>query len=384
MKKYNNRIVLLYVLAAASPLAFGVWMVLLNNFVVEVAHFNGEHIGFLQSIREIPGLLSFTVVFWLLLFKQQVATYLFLILLGVGVFLTGLFPSTIGLYITTIVMSFGFHYGEILYSSLSLQWLKKGEAPAILGKQISLRAFISIFVMLIIFLLIKVYHVEYKYIYMIFGGLSIALVLFAWIFFDQFENFEIQEKKLFLRKKYQLYYLLTFLAGARRQIFVVFAAFLLVKKFGFSIDKMIMIYLVNKIISMISAPIVGKLVARFGEKLSLRIEYISLMIIFTLYGIVKDPNIAILLFIFDHILFSMAIALKTYFQKIADPKDITATAGVSFAINHIAAIFLPAILGLLWLKSYSLVFFIGTFIVFLSFVLTFFMPNELSKYSIQQ
>ncbi len=384
MKKYNNRIVLLYVLAAASPLAFGVWMVLLNNFVVEVAHFNGEHIGFLQSIREIPGLLSFTVVFWLLLFKQQVATYLFLILLGVGVFLTGLFPSTIGLYITTIVMSFGFHYGEVLYSSLSLQWLKKSEAPAILGKQISLRAFISIFVMLLIFLLIKVYHVEYKYIYMIFGGLSIALVLFAWIFFDQFENFEIQEKKLFLRKKYWLYYLLTFLAGARRQIFVVFAAFLLVEKFGFSIDKMIMIYLVNKIISMISAPIVGKLVTRFGEKLSLRIEYISLMIIFFLYGIVKDPNIAILLFIFDHILFSMAIALKTYFQKIADPKDITATGGVSFAINHIAAIFLPAILGLLWLKSYSLVFFIGTFIAILSFVLTFFMPNELPKYSIQQ
>lgn len=383
MKKYNNRIVLLYVLAAASPLAFGVWMVLLNNFVVEVAHFNGEHIGFLQSIREIPGLLSFTVVFWLLLFKQQVATYLFLILLGVGVFLTGLFPSTIGLYITTIVMSFGFHYGEVLYSSLSLQWLKKSEAPAILGKQISLRAFISIFVMLLIFLLIKVYHVEYKYIYMIFGGLSIALVLFAWIFFDQFENFEIQEKKLFLRKKYWLYYLLTFLAGARRQIFIVFAAFLLVEKFGFSIDKMIMIYLVNKIISMISAPIVGKLVTRFGEKLSLRIEYISLMIIFSLYGIVKDPNIAILLFIFDHILFSMAIALKTYFQKIADPKDITATGGVSFAINHIAAIFLPAILGLLWLKSYSLVFFIGTFIALLSFVLTFFIPNELPKYSIQ-
>ncbi len=383
MKKYNNRIVLLYVLAAASPLAFGVWMVLLNNFVVEVAHFNGEHIGFLQSIREIPGLLSFTVVFWLLLFKQQVATYLFLILLGVGVFLTGLFPSTIGLYITTIVMSFGFHYGEVLYSSLSLQWLKKSEAPAILGKQISLRAFISIFVMLLIFLLIKVYHLEYKYIYMIFGGLSIALVLFAWIFFDQFENFEIQEKKLFLRKKYWLYYLLTFLAGARRQIFIVFAAFLLVEKFGFSIDKMIIIYLVNKIISMISAPIVGKLVTRFGEKLSLRIEYISLMIIFSLYGIVKDPNIAILLFIFDHILFSMAIALKTYFQKIADPKDITATAGVSFAINHIAAVFLPAILGLLWLKSYSLVFFIGTFIALLSFVLTFFMPNKLPKHSIQ-
>ncbi len=75
--------------------------------------------------------------------------------------------------------------------------VKKSEAPAILGKQISLRAFISIFIMLLIFLLMKVYHVEYKYIYMIFGGLGIVLVLFAWIFFDQFEDFEIQEKNFF-------------------------------------------------------------------------------------------------------------------------------------------------------------------------------------------
>jgi len=63
VKKYNNRVILLYLLSIISPLSFGVWMALLNNFSVEVVHFNGVNMGFLQSIREIPGLLAFTIVF---------------------------------------------------------------------------------------------------------------------------------------------------------------------------------------------------------------------------------------------------------------------------------------------------------------------------------
>ena len=70
---------LLYLLAAAVPIAFTAWMSLLNNFVVEVAHFDGEKIGLLQSLREVPGLLAFTIVFVLLIFRQQNAAYLSLI-----------------------------------------------------------------------------------------------------------------------------------------------------------------------------------------------------------------------------------------------------------------------------------------------------------------
>jgi len=376
VKKYNNRVILLYLLSIISPLSFGVWMALLNNFSVEVVHFNGVNMGFLQSIREIPGLLAFTIVFWLIFIRQQSATYIFLILLAFGVAITGYFPSVEGLYITTLIMSFGFHYAETLHSSLSLQWIKKSDAPSVLGKQISLRAFISIVSMVVLYVLLKIFHLEYKYIYLIFGSVGIILVLFAWIKFEKFEDYEIQDKKLFLKKEYWLYYILTFFAGARRQIFIVFAAFLLVQKFHFRVEEVVLLFIANKIISMISAPTVGKVVAKIGERLSLHIEYISLIVIFILYGIVQDHYLVVVLFILDHILFSMAIALKTYFQKIADPKDFASTGGVSFTINHIAAVFLPAILGLLWDKSYSTVFFIGAAIAFVSFLLTFFIRVE--------
>ena len=119
----NNPKYLLYMMSIAMTLAFATWMVLLNNFVVERAEFSGREIGILQSIREIPGFLAFTTIFVLLLIREQKFAYFSLIMLGIGVLLTGFFPSEIGLYCTTLLMSAGFHYFETVKQSLSLQWL---------------------------------------------------------------------------------------------------------------------------------------------------------------------------------------------------------------------------------------------------------------------
>ena len=122
MNKFvKDRKMLLYLLAAASPIAFSVWQTLLNNYVIEVVAFTGKEIGFLQSIREVPGFLAFTVVWVLLIIKQQNLAILSLILLGLGTAVTGVFHSVLGLYITTVIMSIGFHYLETMQTSLSLQ-----------------------------------------------------------------------------------------------------------------------------------------------------------------------------------------------------------------------------------------------------------------------
>jgi hypothetical protein len=362
---------LLYLLAAAVPFSFVAWSALLNNFVVEVAHFDGEKIGMLQSIREIPGLLAFSIVFILLIFRQQSAAYLSLFLLGFGTLITGFFPSTWGLYTTTLIMSIGFHYMETLHSSLSLQWITKEKAPSFLGKLSSLRSFIGLGTLGGVYVLMQLYHVSYEILYILFGGITILLGVVAWRGFEHFKEDVVQEKKLFLRQKYWLYYLLTFLAGARRQIVVVFASFLLVEQFGFSVQNTVLLLIVNTIINMLCAPYAGKLIERFGEKLSLRFEYLSIITIFILYGFVQTKEMAVALYILDNLFFTIAIALKTYFQKIADPKDIAVTSGVGFAINHIAAVSLPFTLGIVWMHSHSAVFFIGAGIGVFSFMLTF-------------
>lgn len=377
MKKiFSNKEILIYLFAIAVPISFATWMSLLNNFVIEVAQFDGAKIGILQSLREIPGLLAFTVLFILLIFAQQRLAYLSLILLGIGTALTGYFPNTIGLYITTVIMSIGFHYMETLNQSLTLQWIGKDRAPIVLGKVNAVRSFMGIIVFGFIYLSMTILHFDYKTVYLI-GGITTCLIaILAWVLFDHFKEEILQDKKIVLRKQYWLFYVLTFLAGARRQIFVVFAGFLLVEKFGINVENMVLLLIVNSMLNMYIAPKIGKFIAKFGERITLKIEYIGLMIIFISYAFVDNLYFALGLFVLDHLLFSMAIALKTYFQKIADPKDIASASAVSFTINHIAAVFLPFILGLLWLKSYSLVFIIGASVAFLSFILSFLIPKN--------
>ena len=106
---------------------------------------------------------------------------------------------------------------------------------------------------------------------------------------------------------------------------------------------------------MVIAPFLGQIVARFGERNALVFEYAGLIIVFLAYGGIYyfgwGALLAAILYIIDHLFFALAFAQKTYFQKIADPKDIAPTAAVAFTINHIAAVFLPALLGYLWVLA---------------------------------
>ena len=86
----------------AMTVAFATWMGIINNFVVEEANFTGADIGMLQSIREIPGFLAFTVILLLLILKEQPLAYLSLLFLGVGVAITGFFPNMLGLMLSLI------------------------------------------------------------------------------------------------------------------------------------------------------------------------------------------------------------------------------------------------------------------------------------------
>lgn len=373
---FTSKEALLYIISISSIIAFSAWMSLLNNFVVEVASFSGKQIGILQSLREIPGLMAFSVMLVLIFIHQQKLVYISMILLGLGTAITGFFTTPIGLYITTVIMSFGFHYLETLNQSLSLQWLEKKTAPIILGKINAVRSFVGLSVFVLIYVLMKYLMVDYKYVYLIFGSTTVVIGILSWVYFTHFKETVIQEKKIRLKKEYWLFYVLTFFAGARRQIFVVFAGFLLVKKFGVTIDHMILLLFINSILTMYLAPKIGKLIVHFGERLALRLEYIGLIIVFVSYAYIHNLYVIFVLYALDSLLFSMAIALKTYFQKIANPKDMSSASAVSFTINHIAAVFLPALLGLLWLHSYALVFMIGAGIGVLSLLLSFLIPKD--------
>ncbi|WP_299195502.1 MFS transporter [uncultured Amphritea sp.] len=366
----------LFLLAGAMPLSMGVWMALLNNFAIEKAAFTGVEIGILQSLREVPGFLSFGAVLLLVLMREQTLALVSMLLLGLGTAMTGCFPTEIGLYCTTVLMSMGFHYYETMNQSLSLQLFSKDEAPYRLGQMVAIGSFSSLVAFGLVWLALDISGLAMQTVYLLAGGITVAITLFCWLAFPQMEVKVEQHKKLLLRKRYWLYYALVFMGGARRQIFMVFASFLMVEKFGFTAGEISIMFLVNGALNMFCAPRIGRLIGHWGERKTLTIEYIGLVIVFTAYAVVSDPWIAVGLYIADHLLFSMAIAQKTYLQKIADPKDLASTAGVSFTINHIAAVVLPAVYGILWIISPAAVFLTGAAMGAVSLVLARMVPEN--------
>ena len=375
-KGWQRPEILLFLMAFAVPLSFAAWQALLNNFAIERAAFTGREMGMLQSLREVPGFLAFGVVFVLLVIREQSLALLALLLLGVGTALTGFFPSEIGLYLTTVLMSLGFHYYETMQTSLTQQWIPKNQAAEIFGRLIAVGSFSAIIVFLLIWLATNWWHFDYRWMYLGFGGLTITIAIVARFIFPQFPHHTVQHKHMVLRRRYWLYYALVFMSGARRQIFMVFAGFLMVEKFGYTVSNIALLFLVNATLNVLFARKIGRLIARIGERRALMFEYLGLMLVFSGYALVETPWIGAVLYVLDHLFFALAISLKTYFQKIADPEDIASTAGVSFTINHIAAVGLPVVFGMIWLTSPSLVFFIGTAMALISFMLSLLIPRH--------
>ncbi|MGI9370891.1 MAG: MFS transporter [Hyphomicrobiales bacterium] len=373
---WRRPIVMLIMMAIAMQISFAVWSNLLNNFTIDRANFTGEEIGWLQSIREIPGFLSFLAVFVIIYLREQTFALVSLALLGVGTALTGFFPSEVGLYCTTFLMSVGFHYYETMNQSLALQWLPKGDAPRELGKILSASSFATITAFSLVWICAQVFQFDYVPIYVLGGGITIAITVFLWLSFPKFKEEVPQRKKLFLRKRYWLYYALTFMSGARRQIFIVFAGFMMVEKFGYSVAAISLLFIANAAFNMVFAPKIGGLIVKWGERRALIFEYIGLIGVFVTYAFVETPWIAAALYLIDHAFFALAIAMKTYFQKIADPADIAPTAGVAFSINHIAAVGLPVALGYVWIHSHSAVFLIGAGMALTSLILSLMVPRH--------
>ena len=347
----------LMVLTISSTVGLQAWRTLFNNFSVEVAGLDGSHIGIIQSVREVPGLLTLLVIFALFVIREHRLSALSIVVLGLGVSVTGLFPSFLGLLLTTLVMSIGFHYYETTNQSLSLQYFDQSKSPWVLGKMRSFASAANIAVGILIYGLASV--LNYTQIYFIMGILIVVAGIWGFRQ-DPIDGGAVpQLKKMVFRKKYWLFYFLTFMGGARRQIFIAFAVFLMVKKFQYSIQEVTALFVINNVINYFLSPLIGKSIIRFGERKVLSLEYGSLIFIFLAYAFVQSKVVLAILYILDHIFFNFAIAIRTYFQKVGDPQDIAPSMAMGFTINHIAAVFLPAVGGLLWMVDYRIPFVAG-------------------------
>ncbi len=380
---WRRPVFLLMLMAFAMPIAFATWNALLNNFVIEKARFTGVEIGWLHTLREVPGFLAVGVIVVIMYMREQVLATVALLLLGVATALTGFFPTLGGILTLTMLSSLGFHYYETVNQSLQLQWIDKARAPQTIGWIVGIGSAASLMAYGLLVVTWKTFELQYTTVYLAAGGFTALVALFAFFAYPQFESPHPQIRTFVLRRRYWLYYALQFMAGARRQIFIVFAAFMMVERFHFEVQQITALMMLNFIANMLFAPLMGRAVARWGERRALIFEYVGLIGVFVCYGGIYafgwGVALAAALYVIDHLLFALAFALKTYFQKIADPQDIAPTAAVAFTINHIAAVFLPAALGYLWVRSPGAVFALAAIMAGLSLALALLIPRHPEK-----
>ena len=370
MEHFKNKPMYTYLMVLVICASAGLqgWMALFTNFAKEVVGVNGFQIGVAQAVREIPGFLTFMVVYVLLIMKEHRLSAWSVVLLGIGIGATGFFTTFPGLLMTTVIMSIGFHYFETTNKSLTVQYFDKKAAPIIFARLRGYGALANITVGTIIWALsfILPYHINFLLL-----GVFISFTGIYMLSKNPVNDQRLHhQNKLLLRRKYWLYYTLNFLSGARRQIFIVFAVFLLVEKYKLGVSTIAGIYVLNYVLTYLTNSFISKAINVYGERVVLSLESASLFVLFLGYAFIENVWVAIILYVLDSIFFNFAIGLNTYLQKTADPGDLSQSTAVGFTINHISAVVIPLIGGTLWLINWRLPFIIGACLTIVSLFFT--------------
>lgn len=346
-------------LAVASfflSLGFSVWQAVFNNFAVEELGIRADQIGIVQSVREIPGLMGFVLGFLVLWLSEMRVMGLSVLLLGLGLVASGWANSFGTLMFGAMIMSIGFHFFYPSNSSVVLMASGKEEAPTVLGRLRSVSALAAVIGTIVIWLLVgglqlgplNIPDWGYRNILFVTGGVVAGGSLLV-VRGGRHLGAEKKKRKVVFRREYWLYYLLTFLMGSRRHIFTTFAIFLLVQVHGIDVRMTATLFLANNLINTYSSAQLGRLVARFGERRVLTVNFAGLIGVFLGYAYVPYLPVLFILFILDNIFFGFNLAVDSYFQKIArGPEEITSNVSLAQTINHVSALVVPVLGGILW------------------------------------
>lgn len=379
----QRRAALILIILTNFLLSFGyqLWRSLFNNFAVGELGVRADQMGLIQSIREVPGLLGFTVGLLALLLAEMRIVGLSVLLLGVGIGLTGGSGSLAGLLASTLVMSVGFHFFMPSSSSVLLQLVGEDDAPHMLGRLSSFNALAAVAGAGLVFVALE--PLGFRRLFYLTGALVTLGGVVAWVwtrgrtFLPQHRDLDLDVGSIHpvqrtpLRRRYWLYYALEFLMGSRRHIFTTFAVFLLVEEHSVAAQTITVLFVVNNLIGFFLYRQFGKIIARFGERRTLTLNFLVLIFVFLGYAYIPALPVLYGLFIADQILFGFRIALRSYFQKIAvRPQEITPNLSLGQTINHIAAVIIPLVGGVVWETVGSrYTFLIGVGIMMVSLVL---------------
>ena len=355
-----------YLVALTALFAFGfaVYNGIFQNFARERLGMLPGELGLLESLREVPGLLTAFMAGTLVALAEPRVAGIALGICGVGFALTGQAGSYWPLVGMTVLWSVGFHLWMSVQPAIVISLAKAEEGGRRLGQMAAVSAVTTI--VALAFTVFAKSFAGYSALFLL-AGASVAMGGILGFRLSTHGHTEPRTRIVY-RKEYRLYYWLNFLEGCRRQIFMTFASFTLIAVYRTPVQTMLILALCNAVALALAAPVVGRWMDRFGERPLMTGYYALLVLVFTGYATLRIPALLYGLYITDALLSSFAVGLTTYLNKIVQPGDLTPSLAMGLTMNHVAAVVIPVTGGLLWQASglYQIPFWIGVAIAVLS------------------
>jgi MFS family permease len=361
-----------------SGIAGGINSTVFNNFLSDVYKLSASARGIVEFPRELPGA-SIIIVLGLLSFlgdiRMSMAGMIFasLGMLGLGMFS----PTFATMLIWMMILSLGTHIFLPLYASIGMGLSEKEEYGARLGKYNAYNLVATIIGYAIVWCGFKYFNFTYKIVF----ALAAVSYIFAAFFLGLMnaKKPKIKRAKFVFRKEYSLYYVLCLIYGARKQIFLTFAPWVLIQVYHLDPPTFAILGCIIAGLSIVTRTIVGNAIDVKGEKFVLSLEAIILVVICLGYSFAADiapKGTAVIIiaacYIIDNSMSVVEMARSTYVKKIAlCPEDVTPTLSAGTSFDHVIAMSIPFLGGIIWATvGYKYVFLVAAFIAFVNIFLT--------------
>lgn len=354
---------------------FAVYNGIFQNFIREVLHVSPSQLGVLESLRELPGLLTAPIAGTLVALAEPRLAGVALLVCALGIGATGTAPNYWTLVAFNVFWSVGFHLWSSVSPAITLSLAGGREGGRHLGRMGAVGS-LAVLAALVTAKVLKT-HFSYKILFFLAGTTIAISALMAFLLSSHAASGKRQP--VILRRDYSLYYLLTFLEGCRRQIFSTFASYVLILVYGTPVQTMLTLAFVNATLGAIAAPTVGRLTDRFGERRMLTLYYVLIACVFAGYATIRDVRLLYALFVTDSVLFSFSMGITVFLNRIVHKGELTPSLAMGTTMNHVAAVIMPVLGGVLWkvLDDYRIPFWIGFAVVFLSLMAVQRIPRRL-------
>jgi len=336
------------VLNATMGLEFGLGLQrgIFNNFVVETLNIQPDQLGLVQSIREIPGLLTAPLAVVQGFFRENVYAGLCLLITAAGLFLHTTVFNFPMLVVATLVLSTGFHLFYPAQSSIVMKTALPEERATRMGQMNSGANAASLISFLVVMVVSKAKGTNYSLMHLL--AAVFAVIGGLMVLTRPMPGVGSGGRKMNYDPRFMSYYILTFLGGSRRQITTTFAGYLLVESFGTPVGVMVLLSAISSVVAILTRPLIGKVVDSWGEQNSLIVNYALVIGLFVGYAMVGSAIPLYIIYVLDHGLIGFDVAITTHLGKIA-PKEVLSSAyAMGQTVNHITGVSVPALGGFLW------------------------------------